>query len=265
MGSVGLASPRLGAFNSDIYPRGLDLGRCVILQDIGVFRADDSATFQAGMLVAQNAAGNIIKAVSKPVLGVAKWNKATTLTAAVVDEQLTWAVAATTVLLAHQNVSNFQLRSAANLGGSAYTGAGGDYTLTASSGAVLHVAAGGGGTIPLATTVYATYTYDLSTRELDFQGRNFWNYTDDVSIADGRITVITDASILFTSQYDTSRVYDLTTTAKNLYCGGNTSALAGLFTNDSGEGAFVGHVIQLPTADDPFLGVRLGGDPVIVA
>jgi hypothetical protein len=112
--------------------------------------------------------------------------------------------------------------------------------------------------------VYATYTYQLAERDLDFQGRNFWNFTDDVTIQDGRITVITDAAVLFTSMYDTSRDdYSLIGAGKNLYCGGGvTAALAGLFTTDSAEGEFVGCVLQVPTSDDPFLGVRLGGDPV---
>jgi hypothetical protein len=113
--------------------------------------------------------------------------------------------------------------------------------------------------------VYATYTYELTSQDIEFQGRNFWNQLDEVSVADGRITVITDAAFLFTSMYDTSRVYTLTGTGKNLYCGGGvTPALAGYFTNDNAEGEFVGHVIQVPTADDPFLGVRLGGNPVAV-
>ena len=145
--------------------------------------------------------------------------------------------------------------------GTVYTGAGTDYTLNATNGTLTH---NGAGAIPVATPVYATYTYELSSRDLDFQGRNFFNFTDDVSISDGRVTVITNASMLFTSQYDSARVdYALTGTGKNLYCGGNTADLAGLFTTDSSEGEFVGHVLQIPTADDPFLGVRLGGDPVI--
>jgi hypothetical protein len=264
MGTVGLNSPRLGAFQSEIFPRGLDLGRCVILQDIGTFKAAVSATFEAGMLVAQDANGEIIKAVGKPVLGVAKWNKTLTYSANMVDERVSFPTAGSTVTLKHVNVKNFQLRSAANLGGSLYSGTT-DYTLTALNGTLLHIPAGSGGTIPVATTVYATYTYELTSQDIEFQGRNFWNQLDEVSVADGRITVITDAAFLFTSMYDTSRVYTMTGVGKNLYCGGGvTSALAGYFTNDSAEGEFVGHVIQVPTADDPFLGVRLGGNPVAV-
>lgn len=258
MGAVGLSGPKLGAFQSDIFPRGLDLGRSVILQDVGVFKAADAADFEAGMLVAQNANGEIVKCDGAPVLGVAKWNKTNTQKSAVVDEEIAFPTANSSVTLAHPNVSNLQIRDTAGLGGSAFTITT-DYTLNATNGVVTHV---GAGSIPVATTVFVTYTFALSTADLDFQGRNFFNQTDDVTIADGRITVITDATILFTSQYDTSRAYALTGSSKNLYCGGATSGLEGLFTNDSGEGEFVGHVIQLPSADDPFLGVRLGGDPV---
>ena len=70
MGAVGLNSPRLGAFQSDIFAHGLDLGRCVILQDTGIWKAADAAVFEAGMLVAQDANGEIIAAAGRPVLGV---------------------------------------------------------------------------------------------------------------------------------------------------------------------------------------------------
>jgi hypothetical protein len=254
MGSVGLNSPRLAAFQNDVFPRGLDLGRCEVLKDLGVYRAADAADFEAGMLVSQDAAGDLIKAVSRPVLGVAKWNKTNVYTAAIVDEAVSFPVADATVSLRHPNVSNVRVQSAVELGGTTYTVTT-DYTVNAVNGTVTHV---NSGSIPVATTVYVTYTYDLSARDLDFQGRNFYNFTDDVSVADNRITVIQDADLLFTSMYDTNRSdYALSGTGRNLYCGGATPALAGLFTTDNGEGDFVGHVIQLPRADDPFLGVRL--------
>jgi len=261
MGAVGLNSPRLGAFQSDIFPRGLDLGRCVILQDTGIWSAAEAASFEAGMLVAQDADGYIVAAAGRPVLGVAKWNKVNTYKGSAVDEVVSFPLANATVNLKHSNVSNLQVRDAMDFGGTAYTVTT-DYTVSAVNGTITQV---GAGTIPVATPVYVSYTYELSQRELEFQGRNFFNFTDDVSIADGKITVITDASILFTSAFDTAQVYSLVGTGKNLYCaGGVTAALAGLFTTDSAEGEFVGHVIQVPSADDPFLGVRLGGDPVVV-
>jgi hypothetical protein len=261
MGAVGLNSPRLGAFQSDIFPRGLDLGRSVILQDVGVWKAAEAADFEAGMLVAHDAAGEVVKCTSKPVLGVAKWNKTNVYKAVNVDEPISFPASGDTVNLKKPNVSNLQIQDLPDLAGTPYTLTT-DYTVSAANGTVTH--AGGGSSIPVATTVYVTYTFELSSSDFDFQGRNFFNFLDDVTIADGRITVITDATILYTTQYDTAQVYTLTGVTKNLYCGGATPALAGLFTSDSGEGDFVGHVIQLPSADDPFLGVRLGGDPVIV-
>jgi hypothetical protein len=213
------------------------------------------------MMVAQDANGEIIAALGRPVLGVAKWNKAAVYKAAILDEPVSFPNADDVVNLKHSNVSNLQVQDAPDLAGTPYTVTT-DYTVSAVNGTVTHV---GGAGIPVATTVYVSYTYEISAQEMEFQGRNFFNFTDDVTIADGRITVITDATILFTTAYDTAQLYALTGTSKNLYCGGGvTAALAGLFTTDDGEGEFVGHVIQVPSADDPFLGVRLGGDPVVV-
>jgi len=261
MGAVGLNSPRLGSFQSDIFPRGLDLNRSIILQDPGVWKAADAASFEAGMLVAQDADGFIVKCDGLPVLGVAKWNKTSLYKATKVDEPVSFPLAASTISLKKPLVSNFQLRSDPGFAGTLYTGGGTDYTLNATNGTLLH---NGAGAIPVATTVYASYTHELSQADLDFQGRNFFNQLDDVSVADGRIAVITQATQLFTTQYDTAQVYTLTGVTKNLYCGGATAGLEGLFTSDPAEGEFVGHVIQVPTADDPFLGVRLGGTPVAV-
>jgi len=262
MGAVALNSPQLGAFQSDIFPRGLDLARAVIIQDVGVFRAADVADFEQGMLVAQDGTGNIIKAVSRPVLGVAKWNKTNVFTAALVDEPIVFPAVTSTVSLKHATVSNLRLRTAPDQGGTLLA-ATVDYTINTVNGTLTRIDPGGGSLV-VGATMYATYTYALTTADLDFQGRNFFNLQDDVTIADSRLTVITDASLLFTTMYDTARTdYALTGVGKNLYCGGATPALAGLFTTDPTEGEFVGHVMQLPTADDPFLGVRLGGDPVV--
>jgi hypothetical protein len=233
------------------------------MQDVGVYLANPAATFEQGSLVSQDATGLLVPCAGTPVLGVAKWNKAYTLTAALVDEPISFATVGGTATLKHPNVSRLQLRSAPNFGGSLYA-VPGDYTITPLNGVLTQ--AGVGSTIPVGTAVYASYTYTLQPQDLQFEGRNFWNFVDDVSQADGRVTVITDASVLFTTMYDVTKVYTLTGHGKNLYCGGGvTSALTGLFTNDSAEGQFVGHVIQVPSADDPFLGVRLGGDPVVVA
>lgn len=245
MGSLNTDAGRLAAFTGQPYPNGLDLGRCVIMQDLGVFLADPAATFRQGQIVTKGAAG-ITAANKTNAIGVAKWNKATSLKGVVVDEPVVL-VATTASNLKFANVSNVRVQSAANQGGSTYVVTT-DYTVNATNGTVTRNGAGG---ITSGATVYVSYTYDMTDSQFDFQGRNFWNFLDDSTIQDGRITVITDWSILFTTQYDTTLTYAVGTA---LY-----SSATGLWTTDSTGGAVkLGSVLQAPTASDPFLGVIYG-------
>lgn len=249
-----LTPGRLEAFPSANFPwpNGLDLGRSVIGRSLGVYTAEPTATFRAGSLVARDVtSGLIIPALGANPMGVAKWNKALFLKAPVVNEAIVL-VGTTATNLAHANVENVKV---ANAAGVAYTVTT-DYTVNTTNGQITRVALGG---IADGETVYVTYTFQLTENDLDFQGRNFFNFIDDVSIAQGRVTVIQDWSLIFTSQYDTAQTYAIN---DDLHCGGGvTAALVGLFTNDSGEGDKVGKVAQLPTAADPFLGVEMGGNP----
>ena len=93
---MSINDPRLSAFQSNLYPVGLDLGRCVINTDLGVLQAATTATFNAGSIVAQNASGEIVPCVGNTAtvptgvpLGVAKWNKALSYFAAAQDERVT--------------------------------------------------------------------------------------------------------------------------------------------------------------------------------
>lgn len=246
MGSLTGDPGRLAAFTGQPFPNGLDLGRCVIQQDLGIFVANPAKTFRAGMLVTKTADG--IEAADKVgAIGIAKWNKTNTLYGVVVDEPVVCTVLDAAVNLKHATVSNVKVT--ATVGGAAQT-SGTDYTLVAANGTV---AAKTGGANAVPCTLYVTYTYELTSADLDFQGRNFWNFLDDVTIQDGHVTVITDWSIIFTTQYVTSLVY---TAGETLYCGGNISGEEGLFTNVStGSAQAVGQVLQAPTATDPYLGV----------
>lgn len=244
MGSLNTDAGRLAAFTGQPYPNGLDLGRCVIMQDLGVFLADPAATFRQGQLVTKGTAG-ITAANKTNAIGVAKWNKATSLKGVVVDEAVVL-TGATASNLKFANVSNLRVQSAAAGGGSTFTLTT-DYTVNATNGQVTRAGAG----ITSGATVYISYTYDMTDSQFDFQGRNFWNFLDDSTIQDGRITVITDWSILFTSQYDTTINYTVGTA---LY-----SSATGLWTTDSTGGAIqLGRVLQAPSAADPFLGVIYG-------
>ena len=233
------------------FANGLDLGRSVIGRSLGVYEAEPTAVFRAGMIVARNASGLIIPAVGADPIGVAKWNKSLFLKAPIVDEQVTLLVEVVTPLK-HALVENVKV---ANSAGVAYTITT-DYLLNVTNGTVARVATG---SIADGETVLVTYTFQIAEADLDFQGRNFFNFIDDVTIAQGRITVIQDWSLLFTTQYDTSRVYAVN---DKLDCGGGvTAALTGLFTNDAAEGDFVGKVAQIPSATDQYLGVEFAGNP----
>jgi hypothetical protein len=200
----------------------------------------------------RNAAGLIVPSDATDVLGVAKWNKATSLVGVKVDEAIVL-VGTTASNLSRANVSNVRVAALANYAGAAWTITT-DYTLSTVNGTVTR---NGGGSIASGATVYVTYTFAITSQELYQQhGTNFWNNVDDVSQADNRVTVITDSEMLFTTQYDSLRTYALTGTTSNLYADTN-----GLFSNDATLNAsspkFVGRVFQLPTAADPYMGVRL--------
>lgn len=247
-----LTPGRLEAFPQQFpFVNGLDLGRSVIGRALGVYEADPNAVIRAGMLVARNSSGLIIPAVGADPIGVAKWNKSLFLKAPIVDEPVTLNAEVVTPLK-HALVENVKVTDAA---GTPYTLTT-DYLLNATNGTVARVALG---SIADGETVLVTYTFQIAEADLDFQGRNFFNFIDDVTVAQGRITVIQDWSLLFTTQYDTSRVYAVN---DKLDCGGGvTAALTGLFTNDAAEGDFVGKVAQIPTATDAYLGVEIVGSP----
>lgn len=257
MGSVGLGNnAQLGAFQNRTFAEGLDLGRCQISEALGIYVADAAATFRAGSLVMRNASGLVVASDGTDVLGVAKWNKTTGLLGTKVDEAivLTGAVASN---LSRANVSNVRVAALPGYGGSAYTLTT-DYTVSTTNGTITRAGAG----IVSGSTAYVTYTFAITSQELyQNQGTNFWNNVDEVSQADNRVTVITDAEMIFTTQFDSSRTYGLTTATSNLYAATGVG-LGGLFTNDSsGSAEFVGRVFQLPTASDPYMGIRLMKQP----
>ena len=255
MGSI-RNTGRLGAFQSDVFASGLDLSRSQIERDLGVFKAADTATILQGQMVSLDANGELVLADGADVLGVAKWNKASLGTSVIVDEPLVVAADAATNL-SRSNVSNVVVRTSA--GGAAITAAG-DYTLNATNGTLTWDAAPT--EVADGDTVFVTFTFDLTQNDYQFQGLNFFNRLNDVdSISEGRLTVVKAPSIIFTTQFDTAQTYTLTGTGSNLYCGGDTAGLEGLFTNVSTEGAYVGRVIQLPTASDPYLGVHFTNVP----
>jgi len=253
-------SPQFEAFRVSSRAIGIDLMRSVYSRNLGVYVASASTTFRAGMLVQLNSSQEIeICGTGGNTLpfGFTKYTKANTLYAAVVQEQIQLTGTVTPTNLAHANlwvpgaaggVRVYNLTT-----GTSYTeGAGNDYIANYVNGTIVRDAAT---TIPDGAIVGVDYQYQVTEQELKFEGRNFWNFLNDVDIQDNKITVINDWSIIFTTQYDSAQTYAVNDA---LTAGTSAANMTGLVTK-GGAGPYVGRVFQVPTADDPFLGVQYVG------
>jgi len=247
-------NPRMEAFRVSSRAIGIDLMRSVISRNLGTYVANPATTFRAGMLVQLNASQQIEISDGSEPFGFAKYTKANTLYAAVNGEriQLNGVVATP---LAHGSLwvpgASGGIRVTNDDRTTTYTETT-DYTVSYPNGTVTRVALGAIGD---GDYVRVDYQYQVTEQELKFEGRNFWNFVNDVDIQGGKITVINDWSIIFTTQYDSSQTYAVND-ALNAGTSGNSKS--GLVTKGGG-GAFIGNVFQVPTADDPFLGVRYAG------
>ena len=247
-------SPRLEAFQVSSRAIGIDLKRSKINTNLGHYVANASTSFRAGMLVQLNSSQEIVICDGTEPFGFAKYTKANTLYANVVAERIQLN-ATTATNLAHANLwvpgATGGVRVTDDTGVTVYTETT-DYTVNYTNGQVTRVALGAIGD---GDYVRVDYQYQVTENELKFEGRNFWNFTDDVTIQGDKITVINDWSIIFTTQYDPSQTYAVNDA---LTAGTSGATKSGLVTK-GGAGAFIGNVYQVPTADDPFLGVRYVG------
>lgn len=262
MGSIANTG-RLAAFQSDVFPSGLDLGRGQIIRDLGVFKAANNATILQGQLVSLNADGELVLADTTGAFGVAKWNKDELGLAKAKAEPLVVAAGAATPLTRTirevgapgSGVWDVQVFNAA---GTEITAAG-DFSV--SNGVVTWVAVGALTQVADGETVFVDYTYELTRSDYQFQGLNFFNRLNDVdALTEGRLTIIMPPAIIFTTQYALRDGLAPYTVGADLYIGGNTAGDEGMFTTAAtGSADRVGRVIQAPTADDPFLGVEFTG------
>lgn len=257
-----MADPRMSSFQVSSRAMGIDRKRSVLKSDPGWYVADPTTTFRAGQLVSLDANSRATRCVGTHVLGFALYNNTSTSYASVVGEyiQLNGAVATN---LKHANllyplspaVPGAGVRVAAALTGAAYnetTGADNDYVVSYVNGTIARVVATT--TIPDGGYVYVNYLYALTEADLDFEGRNFWNLTNDVNVSDGKCAIATDATVIFTTEYDPHQTY---TVNQLLYAGTTAQGCEGLVTSVStGANAYIGRVVQIPTASDPWLGLR---------
>lgn len=271
MGTIA-GSGRLETFQNDIFPRGLDLKACRYHQDPGTLRIRSGVTIRPGQLVALDANGDVIPVdhatfADSPtdVIGVAKWGTEAIGHGFYVDEPVVFTGATSTVNLKHaalqvmESTLYVRLASAAGGAGTHYTETV-HYSVNAVNGTLTRINVLGAPA--LNTTVYATYSFSMTAADLRIQGVKFHsNTSDDVALCSAdRFTVVTDWSMLLTTEFDMSRSYATTGLGSNLYAGDD-----GRFTNVAGNvrNKFVGRVFQLPRAGYPFLGVMAAGSPVV--
>lgn len=248
MASIGVDIKAFDA--TKLYPSGLDLARCEILRARGTWKANAAGSFRAGAPVMLNSSGEVVLADNTSLLGVAKWPKMSLGKSLVVDEEVNFVDASATVDLAHPGISNVAVRSAVEGGGTQYTVTT-DYTLNTTNGTITHVAIG---SIDEAAPVYVSYTWSLTADDYLFEGSNFWNVNDNVTIQDGHITVVQAPAKIFTTEFDTSKIYTKSGSGSNVYV--NSS---GVFTSTSSSNILCGYCINIPSAGDPYLGIDFIG------
>ena len=252
-------SPRMEAFRVSSRAIGIDLMRSQYTRNLGTYVANASTTFRAGMLVSLNTDQEIVVSDGSSPFGFAKYTKAHTPIASVTAEHIQLnALVATN--LAHGALwvpgATGGVRVTDITGTTVYTeGAAADYVANYTNGQITRVV---GTTIGDGDYVLVDYQYQVTEQELKFEGRNFWNFIDDVTIQGDKITVINDWSFIWTTQFDAAQTYGVDDVL-NAGTSGNTKS--GLVTKGGG-GAYIGRVFQVPTADDPFLGIRYVGGMV---
>jgi hypothetical protein len=277
MGSIANTG-RLAAFQTDVFNTGLDLGRCEINRNLGVYRANDNAAIRQGQVICLDANEELILPVDggapplasgRRVMGIAKWNKLPgTGAGKMIDEPINFGAGPLPAIInlsRTAGVTGLTIWSAAGQSGTPantqYVNGATGYTYTA--GGV--VTAPGASLIPLATTVFASYTFDMTQNDYDFQGRNFWNTLDKATVAENRMTVIQGPATLFTCEYFSNDTWAVNDAVYTIDPAGATFQVSdmGQVTNVPGplaanpQGQVIGRCIQVPSVNDPFLGFVL--------
>ena len=248
-------SARQEDFRIENFAHGLDHKRSVAQYAFGHYVAAEAATWESGMVVDLDASGNVIKSLGNGVpFGIAKFNKNTSKYAAVVGEyvQLT---GTTVVTLAHPLI---RAAAGAIAGVRVYNGAttyveAADYTMNYTNGTIVRINPGAT-PIVSGSYVYVDYHYEVSATDLAREGFNFWNQVNDTTIQGNKCVVITGRSRVFTTQFSSADTFTVGCVVK---AGTAGEVLTGFVRNASGGGTAIGYCFQVPTSDDPYLGIDL--------
>src|SRR6266576_7198895 len=96
MGTL-ISNPQVrAAFQTQLYPAGIDLNRSEIRRCMGDWRANPGTSFRAGQPVMLDTTRQVVVSDGTAVLGVAKWDKITQKRTLAVDVPVTFGVASAT-------------------------------------------------------------------------------------------------------------------------------------------------------------------------
>ncbi len=251
---------RFDSFQVGVRHHGIDLTRSQIKSSLGMYVADATALFRAGMLVQLDSEQKITICDGTIPFGFSKYNKTNVVYASITNEYIQLNGIIPTPLL-NPNLLMPSLGGGVRVGasptGTAYIeGAGNDYVVNYVNGLITRT---NFSTIPDGGYVYVNYQYQMTNSDMQQEGLNYWNQVNDVSIQNGRVTVINDWALIFVTAYDPSQTYNV----NDILVAGNASeGLSGLVTKGAKGTAFIGRVFQPPTSSDPYLGLRYVGGMV---
>lgn len=221
------------------------------------YAVDANVNIQSGMVafLTTNAAGTTVATTAAGASGTLPigtfWkDRATGFTRAFVESGTF--NAAGTISLSKGNVTaTSMIKVTSSTGGTVYT-QGVDYSVTLANGVITNL---GVGIAALATVVISyMHTVPAGQEHLEYNstqwttGVNYDRVAND-TLGSGEVTIVEGDATLYTDQYDPSQTYSL-----NMAVGADASSLwtplASAVTNACG------FVVSLPTANDPFLGVK---------
>lgn len=221
------------------------------------YAVDTNVNIQAGMVafLVTNAAGNTVATTAAGASGTLPigtfWkDRSTGFTRAFV-EQGTFN-AAGTISLSKGNVTATSAIKVTNAAGTTVYTQGVDYSVSLTNGVVTNL---GVGIAALATVViWYVHTVPAGQEHSEYAstqwstGLNYDRVAND-TLGSGEVTVVEGDATLYTDQYDPSQVFTL-----NMAVGSDASSLwtplASAITNACG------FVVSVPTANDPFLGIK---------
>ena len=230
---------------------------------VGTYKAAPSSSWEQGMVATMGATGLDVAGTAGWPFGIFLGNHQDAMTRAIYGEvqgPLDYSQvggATRTVTLTHNNlVAGGYILFAGTTLLTVTT----DYTIDIATGIITAVASGkldsAGGSYTNSGMISVNYRYNMTVAEmngfLDNKGQvvggpGMNNGFDEVLVS-GETTVAFDGNILYTDQYDTSINWSSALTSP-LYSNANSR----LTTSGSGQ-TQVGRVVDLPTADQPWLG-----------